>query len=63
MNHSGGIDISDAVFLVNYFFYLGIEPPCLDEADVNDSGAIDISDLAYLVDFMFNRGPSPVPCR
>ena len=59
------IDMADLVYLVDYMFTGGPEPPCLDEADVDGSGGespIDISDLVYLVDYMFNGGPEPVPC-
>ncbi len=56
------IDISDLVFLVDYMFNSGPEPPCLDEADIDGSGGIDISDLVFLVDYMFSGGPPPVAC-
>jgi len=58
------IDISDLVYLVDYMFSSGPEPPCFDEADINGDGApdIDISDLVYLVDYMFNSGPAPPSC-
>jgi hypothetical protein len=59
------VDISDLIYLVEYFFSEGPEPPCLLEANVNDDGAIDISDVIYLVDYMFGEptGPAPAPCR
>jgi len=65
INHSGSsIDIADLVYLVDYMFVNGPEPPCFEEADVNGDGAplIDISDLVYLVDYMFNSGPEPPAC-
>lgn len=69
INHDGsGPDIADLVYLVNYMFNGGQEPPCSEdgyfaEADVdgNMSGP-DIADLVYLVNYMFNGGPPPVPC-
>lgn len=54
---SGSLDISDLVYLVDYMFTGGPEPPCFLEADVNCDGAIDISDLVYIVDCMFNMWP------
>jgi len=64
------IDISDLVYLVDYMFSGGAEPPCWDEADIDgssggasDSSDIDISDLVYLVDYMFSGGPQPVACQ
>jgi len=67
IDHSGGttpIDISDLVYLVDFMFSGGPEPPCSDEGDVDGSGVapIDISDLVYLVDYMFNSGPAPPGC-
>ncbi|MFH1687962.1 MAG: serine hydrolase [bacterium] len=56
------INIADLVYLVNYMFSAGPEPPCITEVDVNgDSNGPDIADLVYLVDYMFNGGPAPVP--
>lgn len=67
-NHSGDInnsgvgpDISDLVYMVNYMFSGGPEPPCMTEADTNSSGAgPDISDLVYLVQYMFSGGAEPM---
>ncbi len=55
-------DISDLVFLVDFMFSGGPEPPCTDQADVDGLGGIDISDLVYLVDYMFSGGPPPPAC-
>jgi len=63
------IDISDLVYLVDYMFTGGADPPCWDEADIDGSSGgisgpsdIDISDLVYLVDYMFSGGPPPTTC-
>ena len=54
------IDISDLVYLVDYMFLGGPEPPVMLAVDVDGSGGgIDIADLVYLVDYMFNQGPEP----
>ncbi len=55
-----GPDISDLVFLVDYMFNAGPEPPIMWSADLDGSGGIDISDLVHLVDYMFTGGPPPV---
>ena len=64
IDHNGtGPDIADLVYLVNYMFNGGPEPPCMEEADINgDAAGPDIADLVYLVNYMFNGGPPPVPC-
>ncbi len=54
------IDIADLVYLVDYMFNWGPEPPEVPAADMDNSGGlIDIADLVYLVDYMFNQGPEP----
>ena len=55
-------DISDLVYLVDYMFTGGPEPPCMEEANVNALDDVDISDLVYLVDYMFTGGPEPPAC-
>ena len=57
--HNGfGPDIADIVYLVNYMFKGGSEPPCWDTVDLNNNGAgPDIADLVYLVNYMFMEGP------
>ena len=61
---TGIIDIADLVYLVDFMFNVGPEPPCFEEGDVDASGVapIDIADLVYLVDYMFNQGPEPALC-
>ena len=61
------VDISDLVYLVDYMFTGGPQPPCWSEANIDgvgtdDAGGIDISDLVYLVDYMFTGGPPPPSC-
>ena len=56
------IDISDLVYLVDFMFNGGPEPPCFDEANIDGLSTIDISDLVYLVDYMFQGGPTPPSC-
>src|SRR5688572_30423701 len=46
-NASDGVDISDAVMVLDYLF-IGTETiDCLDAADANDDGKIDISDATF----------------
>lgn len=58
-----GPDIADLVYVVNFIFNGGPEPPCLAETDVDGNGdGPDIADLVYLVNYMFNAGPAPSIC-
>jgi hypothetical protein len=60
---SGGINITDAVFLLSYLFGSGREPPCLEAADVDDSGgsAPNITDAIVVLNWLFQSGPAPRP--
>jgi hypothetical protein len=57
-----GVDITDLVYLVNYMFKQGPEPPCLDEVFVDGNPEINIGTLVYFVNFVFKEGPAPAPC-
>ncbi len=56
---SGAVDISDAVFLINYIFSAGVPPDPIFLGDADCSGAIDISDVVYLINYIFSGGPAP----
>ena len=58
------IEITDLIYLVQFMFQDGPEPPCMKEANVNGGifGEIDIEDLIMLVNYMFQDGPEPVEC-
>jgi len=58
-DNSGGVDISDAVYLIAYIFNGGPAPDPLSVGDVDCSGGIDISDAVYLIAFIFGGGPAP----
>lgn len=62
LDHSGGIDISDLTFIIDFMFRGAASPICPEEGDVNGSGDIDISDLTHLIEFMFYQGPPPTAC-
>ncbi len=58
------LDISDAIFSLEYTFLGGAAPGCMDAADANDDGRLDISDPVYSLLYMFkgtNRPPAPYP--
>jgi hypothetical protein len=52
-NSDNLVDISDAIFILDWLFLAGPPPACLDAADVNDEGAIDISDVVFLLSDLF----------
>ena len=63
VNCSGRIDISDAVYLVNYIYHGGPAPcPLPNVGDLDCSGGIDVDDVYVLIDYIFRGGPAPVCC-
>ena len=62
-DEAGLITLWDLVWLVDFMFKSGSEPPNLEEANVNGFDKIDISDAVYLVDYLYIGGPEPPACR
>ena len=58
-DNSGGVTISDAVYLINYIFSGGPAPDPAEAADVDCSGGVSISDAVYLISFIFSGGAAP----
>lgn len=57
---SGGVDIDDAVYLINYIFAGGPEPDNYGSGDADASGEIDIDDVVCLISYIFASGPEPM---
>ena len=61
-NGDGKINVSDAVYIINYVFIQGFPPPNpLLKADSNCDDRINVSDAVYLINLVFSHGP--FPCR
>ncbi len=58
-NSSGQVNITDAVFLVNYIFAGGPPPIPLLAGDPNCSGVVNITDAVFLVNYIFAGGAAP----
>lgn len=58
-NSSGGVEIGDAVFILNALFGGGTPLPCYDAADVNDSGTLDITDAVFTLLWLYRDGKTP----
>jgi hypothetical protein len=72
INGDAQVDISDAVYGLNYLFLGAPRPDCLKALDVDDDGITNITDPIYLLNFLFvggkippqpypNPGPDPTP--
>ncbi|MEM7262487.1 MAG: hypothetical protein AAF488_10895 [Planctomycetota bacterium] len=55
-----GVDLTDAIFILNWLFAGGTPPACQDSADANDSNQVDLSDPIYILTWLFLGGPPPV---
>jgi hypothetical protein len=58
-NQDGKVDISDAIFTLDWLFLGGPGPACRAAASSNGDGAIDIADAIYLLGHLFLGDPSP----
>ncbi len=57
----GALNITDGIFILNFLFLGGSEPPCLDAADTDDNGNLNISDGVAVFNFLFLSGAEPPP--
>lgn len=54
-----GINIGDAVYLINFIFKSGPAPDPQCVGDVDNDDAVNISDAVYLINYIFKSGPPP----
>jgi hypothetical protein len=59
VNGSQKVNISDAVYMVNYIFGDGPAPQDISHGDVNCDGSANLADVVYLVNYIFAGGPAP----
>jgi len=55
----GSVNISDAVFIINYAFSGGPAPSSLEAADVNCDTNVNVSDAVYIINYAFSGGFAP----
>lgn len=60
INNDNGINILDAVFLINYLYRGGPAPVVINLADIDGSGTITILDATALIRYLYKGGPTPV---
>ena len=54
------INILDIVYLINFIYKSGPNPPAPELADVNIDLSINILDIIYLINYIYKDGPPPV---
>ena len=60
-NGDGCTDGLDFIFIFSFLNLAGIQPPCLDAADVDDDGEIDLADALTVAEFILFPGTPPPP--
>lgn len=59
VNSDGVVNLTDPVFLNEYLFGGGPEPPCMNQADANNDGQVDVSDSISLLNWLYCGGSAP----
>jgi hypothetical protein len=62
-NGDAMINVSDAVYIINYVFVAGPAPQPLESADGNCDGDVNVSDAVFLINHVFTGGPGPDNCE
>ncbi len=58
-NGDGGINVGDAVHLLNFIFQSGDAPDPLDRGDANCDNSVNVGDAVQLINHIFKSGPQP----
>lgn len=58
-NADGQINLSDAIYLLNYLFRGGPAPDPMAAGDANCDDSVIIGDAIYLLNYLFKAGPEP----
>jgi len=61
-NGAGGVDISDALFIITYIFQGGPAPNPLGRGDADCNGGTDIGDVTFIIAYIFQGGAAPCTC-
>jgi hypothetical protein len=61
-DHGGGVDLTDAILVIDYLFLAAPPPVCADAADADNNDALDLSDPIAILNMLFlGTGPLPPP--
>jgi hypothetical protein len=62
-NFDLSVNVSDAVWVINYVFIGGPEPqPVLACGDANGEGSVNVSDAVWIINYVFIGGGPPGDC-
>ncbi len=57
---SGGINILDVTFIVNYLYKGGAAPEPLEAGDPSGNGSVNVLDISYIIQYLYKGGPPPI---
>ncbi len=60
-NRDGGVNIADAIYILQNLFASGPDILCQDAADANDDESVNIADGIYILQNLFASGPDILP--
>jgi hypothetical protein len=58
-NNDETVNVSDAVYIINYVFAGGEPPDPLEAADANCDGTCNVSDAVWIINYVFSGGNEP----
>lgn len=58
-NGDASVNVSDAVYIINYVFVGGTAPDPLEAANANCDSSVNVSDAVYIINFVFVGGNAP----
>jgi hypothetical protein len=62
-NSDATVNVSDAVYIINYVFVGGGAPVPLACGDANSDGTVNVSDAVYIINYVFVGGGAPGDCN
>ena len=62
MDDNGFLNLTDAVFILNFLFLGGATPSCFEACDVDNNGILQLTDGIFMLNFLFLGGEAvPAP--
>ncbi len=58
-NDDGILDLSDAVYILNYLYKSGSAPDPLESGDANGDDLLDLTDAVFILNYLYKSGPAP----
>lgn len=61
-NRDLSVNVSDAVFIINFVFVGGSPPDPYESGNVNCDSSVNVSDAVYIINYVFVGGSAPCDC-